>query len=90
MLSKRGAPKVDPARWLGIQCGDIDFQLWIGASSTAEAAEIARERCGVESRSEIARSPSALALFHLHIYDPYNEHLRRLSLHEKESFHEHR
>lgn len=49
------------AKQAGIKCTDPDFQRWLGADSDEAAAELVRQYCGVNSRSELNADPEAAA-----------------------------
>lgn len=47
----------------GMLCKSLDFQVWLGASSEADAAQMLCMRCGIHSRSELNGNKQAQALF---------------------------
>lgn len=71
----RGAAPLDIVKWLGMRCGDSNFQEFMKALTSEDAAQAVRNVCGVASRSEIPANATARALFYQQIYHPYQRHL---------------
>jgi hypothetical protein len=63
--------QVDILRWLGARCREDAFQTWLGVRTEAAAIQAVRERCGVESRTQIPASPQRRQVFFRDIYHPY-------------------
>lgn len=57
--------------WLALRCREVLFQRFLGAVDEAEAAEVVRRVCQVESRGDIDRNPDAQQRFHDLIRKPY-------------------
>lgn len=57
--------------WLALRCREPLFQQFLGAAGEAEAAEVVRVICGVDSRAQIDTSIEAQRLCHDVIRKPY-------------------
>lgn len=51
----------NPSNQAGIRCDDPVFQEYMGVMNMADAAQLVRARCGIETRSELDRNPQAAA-----------------------------
>lgn len=45
--------ELKPSQQAGIRCADLEFQKWIGAPTSEDAAVRVRQECDVDSRSEL-------------------------------------
>lgn len=69
--AERAIHKAEPRNWrdvpasnqAGMLSTDPEFQAWVGASDTTEAAAYIRNRCGIASRSELNTNPLALQVW---------------------------
>jgi hypothetical protein len=64
------------SRLAGQWCRMPAFLSWSGAANAEEAAEFIRRECGIGSRAELDAKPTAAALFHANIREPFAEYLR--------------
>lgn len=71
LLRSGDQTQVDILRWLGARCREDAFQTWLGVRTEAAAIQAVRERCGVESRTQIPASPQRRQVFFRDIYHPY-------------------
>jgi len=62
---------VDIVKWVGARCSEDAFQDFLGVRNEAQAIQAVRERCGVESRRELATNQAARRIFMNTIYAPY-------------------
>lgn len=60
-----------PSVWTALRCRESQFQCFLGAVDEAEAAEVVRVVCGVDSRAQIDTSVEAQRLWHEVIRKPY-------------------
>ncbi|GAA4321884.1 hypothetical protein GCM10023144_01440 [Pigmentiphaga soli] len=52
------------SRLAGQLCAQPAFQRWLGATTSEQAAEAVRARCGIQSRRELDTNPDAARRFH--------------------------
>jgi hypothetical protein len=68
----------DLARLAGIWCNDAAFHAWLGVADAEAARQKVCFLCGIESRAELDHNPTAAAIFHQAIRQPYRDHLAAL------------
>jgi len=73
----------EPLKWVSARCQEKSFQAFVGASSEEEARQAVRDRCGMDSCSELNHRVDALRLFLRDIYHPYMDEERGRSLRER-------
>ena len=63
-------------QWAALRCKEPQFLRFLGATDEAEAADVVRIVCNIQSRGELDTSADAADLFHRIIRRPCAEFLK--------------